>query len=208
MYRYQIVDTPFGFAAFAFGVDPFRLVEVILPKTDVQSLQHALDERSWQVDPRHDLANEIAALLNRYFKGQPIDIPWSVMDLSRFTPAQQSVYRTVATIPYGRTASYGQVARMANLPRAARFVGTTMAKNAYPVFIPCHRVIRSDGSIGKFGGGSELKEKMLALEGWKGKMQEKIELLSDVQTALNQLGKGEGISHLKAKDKLLKRVPK
>ncbi len=169
MYHYQIVDTSFGFAAVVFGVDPFRLVEVRLPRTDVQSLHHAFDERSWQMSPHHDLANEIASLLANYFEGQPIHIPWSVMDLSRFTPAQQEVYRAVATIPYGRTASYSQVARMANLPRAARFVGTTMAKNAYPVFIPCHRVIRSDGSVGKFGGGSELKEKMLALEGWEGK---------------------------------------
>jgi len=172
MNRYQIIDTPFGFAGLVFGVDPFRIIEVRLPITDVQSLHHDFDERSWQMDHRHDLANEIASLLVSYFNGRPIAIPWSVMDLSRFTSPQQTVYRVVATIPYGRTASYGQVARMANLPRAARFVGTTMAKNAYPVFIPCHRVIRSDGSVGKFGGGTELKEKMLALEGWEGKMQE------------------------------------
>jgi methylated-DNA-[protein]-cysteine S-methyltransferase len=86
------------------------------------------------------------------------------MDLSRFTTAQQAVYRTVATIPYGQTASYGQVARMAGVPNAARFVGTTMANNPYPVFIPCHRVIRSDGTPGLFGGGEPLKARMLALE--------------------------------------------
>lgn len=86
------------------------------------------------------------------------------MDLSPYTSAQQTVYRTVAKIPYGQTASYGDVARMAGLPRAARFVGTTMANNRYPVFIPCHRVIKSDGSAGGFGGGSALKERMLALE--------------------------------------------
>ncbi len=88
------------------------------------------------------------------------------MDISRFTPSQRAVYRAVATIPYGETASYGHVARMANLPSAARFVGTTMANNPYSVLIPCHRVIRKDGSIGGFGGGADLKEKMLALEGW------------------------------------------
>jgi methylated-DNA-[protein]-cysteine S-methyltransferase len=53
---------------------------------------------------------------------------------------------------------------MAGMPRAARFVGNTMANNRYPVFIPCHRVIKSDGSPGGFGGGTALKEKMLALE--------------------------------------------
>jgi O6-methylguanine-DNA--protein-cysteine methyltransferase len=53
--------------------------------------------------------------LVRYFNGERVDIPWPVMDISRFTPSQQAVYRTVAGIPYGQTASYGQVARMAGL---------------------------------------------------------------------------------------------
>ena len=112
-------------------------------------------------------ATAMADLLVRYFDGRRIDVPWPVMDLSRFTASQQAVYRQVAAIPYGHTASYGQVAVMAGLPRAARFVGTTMAHNPYPVFIPCHRVIKHDGAIGGFGGGlhaTDLKRRMLALE--------------------------------------------
>ena len=110
------------------------------------------------------LEKRFANRLVRYFKGERIQTPWPVMDLSPFTAAQQTVYRNVTTIPYGQTASYGQIARMAGLPRAARFVGTTMANNRYPVLIPCHRVIKSDGSPGGFGGGTTLKERMLALE--------------------------------------------
>jgi len=164
MNHYQIVETAFGYGAVAFSVEPFRLFEIKLPQADIHSLCQPYDEQFWQIDNHHPEASAIAATLVRYFDGEPIDIPWPVMDLSRFTPSQQVVYRTVANIPYGETASYGQVARLAGLPRAARFVGTTMAKNAYPVFIPCHRVIKSDGSPGLFGGGEPLKARMLALE--------------------------------------------
>ncbi len=164
MNRYQIAATAFGYAAVAFSVEPFRLLEIKLPQADMHALCQPFDERYWQIDNHHPKVSAIAATLVRYFEGQRIDTPWPVMDLSRFTPAQQAVYRTVAKIPYGETASYGQVARMAGLPRAARFVGTTMANNPYPVFIPCHRVIRSDGSAGRFGGGEPLKARMLALE--------------------------------------------
>jgi len=164
MNRYQIVETAFGYAALAFAVDPFRLVEVRLPQPDLDALCRPFDERRWQIDNGHAEASCMASGLAAYFDGGRVEIPWSAMDFSGFTATQQAVYRTVAGIPYGNTASYGQVAWMAGLPRAARFVGTTMANNRYPVFIPCHRVIRSDGSPGLFGGSEALKIRMLALE--------------------------------------------
>jgi methylated-DNA-[protein]-cysteine S-methyltransferase len=168
MNRYHIIDTAFGTAAVAFADAPFRLLEVKLPADDMDALCQSFEERRWRLDNHHPGAAAIAASLARYFDGQPVDCPWPVMDLSSYTSSQQAVYRVVADIPYGRTASYGQVAKMAGLPRAARFVGTTMANNPYPVFIPCHRVIKSDGSIGGFGGrtgdGTDLKRRMLALE--------------------------------------------
>lgn len=168
---YQIVKTSFGHAAVAFCDPPFGLLEVRLPTRSLDDLCQPFDQRGWQIDHHHPEAEAIAKRLVRYFDGKRIDIPWPVMDLSRFTASQQAVYRAVVSIPYGHTASYGQVARMAGLPRAARFVGTTMAKNPYPVLIPCHRVIKSDGSLGGFGGGlhaTDLKRRMLALENQPG----------------------------------------
>jgi methylated-DNA-[protein]-cysteine S-methyltransferase len=164
MNRYRIVETSFGYCAVAFTAEPFRLVAIKLPVSDLDALCQSFDDACWRIDNNHSGASVIAAALARYFEGERIDIPWPVMDLSRFTPSQQAVYRAVANISYGATASYSQVARMAGLPRAARFVGNTMANNPYPVFIPCHRVIRSDGTPGGFGGGEPLKAKMLALE--------------------------------------------
>ena len=167
MNYYRMIETAFGYAAVAFCKEPFGLIAVRLPTDNLDALCQPFEERGWQVDNGHPDTAAIADRLVHYFDGRPIDIPWPVMDLSRFTPSQQAVYRTVAGIPYGHTASYGQVANLAGLPRAARFVGTTMAKNPYPVFIPCHRVIKSDGAIGGFGGGRldiDLKRRMLALE--------------------------------------------
>ena len=164
MSRYSVYETDFGYGSIVFSVEPFCLEGVSLPVADIKSICHSMEENSHVLHSRQPDAVRILELLTAYFRGERIHIPWKVMDLSRYTLSQQHVYGAVARIPYGETASYGQVARTANLPRAARFVGTTMARNPYPVLIPCHRVIRSDGSIGAFGGGRELKKSMLSLE--------------------------------------------
>ena len=70
---------------------------------------------------------------------------------------QCAVWRTVSCIPPGETRSYQAVAEAAGYPRASRAVGTAMAKNPIPLFVPCHRVIRADGDVGHFGGGRKLK---------------------------------------------------
>ena len=65
---------------------------------------------------------------------------------------------------YGQTASYGAVARLAGNPKAVRAVGTACATNPLPVVVPCHRVVRSDGSMGRYLGGIEAKRTLLTLE--------------------------------------------
>jgi methylated-DNA-[protein]-cysteine S-methyltransferase len=84
------------------------------------------------------------------------------------TTFAQNVYAIVSRIPRGLVMTYGEVARAAGKPRAARAVGTLMAKNPYPkTEVPCHRVVRSDGVIGNYSGpgGRQQKEKLLRLEG-------------------------------------------
>lgn len=84
------------------------------------------------------------------------------------TTFQKKVYEVVSRIPQGRVLTYGDVARKAGSPGAARAVGTLMAQNPYPkTKVPCHRVVRSDGHIGKYSGrdGQKGKEKLLRSEG-------------------------------------------
>ena len=68
-------------------------------------------------------------------------------------------------IPRGQTRTYGELARMAGSPGAARAVGQAMARNPWPIIVPCHRVLGSDGALTGFGGGVDMKRRMLQMEG-------------------------------------------
>jgi methylated-DNA-[protein]-cysteine S-methyltransferase len=103
-------------------------------------------------------------LIIEYFKGRPLDPPWDIMDMEQFTLLQKAVLFKTVGIPYGHLRSYRDIAKAIDHPGAYRFVGTTLANNPYPILIPCHRVIRSNGKIGEFGGGAALKKQLIELE--------------------------------------------
>jgi len=91
------------------------------------------------------------------------------IELQALSPFEKSVLREVRKIPFGKTASYKDIAKRTGKPLASRAVGRVLAKNPIPLVIACHRVIRSDGKPGGFSaaGGTPLKKKMLELEGIK-----------------------------------------
>lgn len=90
-------------------------------------------------------------------------------DLSAATPFHRKVLAALARVPYGRTVTYGQLAARAGRPRAARAVGQAMANNPVPLIFPCHRVVAAGGGLGGFGGGLDLKRRLLALEAIRGR---------------------------------------
>lgn len=81
------------------------------------------------------------------------------------TPFERRVWCETKVIPFGETISYGELAHRVGNPKASRAVGSVLGKNPIAIIVPCHRVIRSDGGMGGFGGGIELKRKFLKLEG-------------------------------------------
>ncbi len=81
------------------------------------------------------------------------------------TPFQLAVWRELSAIPYGETASYGEIARRLGLENGARAVGVANGANPLPIVVPCHRVIGADGTLTGFGGGLHIKRSLLALEG-------------------------------------------
>ncbi|MCB1280978.1 MAG: methylated-DNA--[protein]-cysteine S-methyltransferase [Salinibacterium sp.] len=101
--------------------------------------------------------------LDEYFAGRrtAFDLP---LDLSLSTGFRRTVLGHLREIGYGSTESYAQVAEAAGSPRAVRAVGSACATNPLPVIVPCHRVLRSDGSLGGYLGGLEAKRALLALE--------------------------------------------
>ncbi len=160
----HVFKTRFGTAGILYRPKPFHLAEVLLPCKNLHALEKKAGFSLQSKAVAHKEAIRLGNTIERYFAGESFFIPWEILDLDQFTLLQKKVYETVAGIPWGGTMSYGKVAEFSGCPNAARFVGTTMAKNPYPVLIPCHRVVRSNGSPGQFGGGPELKKQMLALE--------------------------------------------
>ncbi len=90
------------------------------------------------------------------------DVP---IDFSSRSTFHQQVLRATARIPCGEVRTYGELAEVVGRPKAARAVGTAMARNPVPLLVPCHRVVPSSGGVGNYGFGSELKAKLLANEG-------------------------------------------
>lgn len=106
---------------------------------------------------------EVKRQLLDYFAGrrQVFDLPLTLHG----TDFQKQVWNRLRAIPFGRTTTYGELAREIGAPRASRAVGAANGANPLPVIIPCHRVIGADGSLTGFGGGIETKRHLLRLEG-------------------------------------------
>ena len=86
-----------------------------------------------------------------------------LLDVCGYTPMEIAVYRELLETGMGATISYLRLAEKAGIPRGARFVGNAMAKNRFPIIIPCHRVIKSDSSLGNYSGGVAMKKYLLSL---------------------------------------------
>lgn len=109
--------------------------------------------------------NKIKKWLDGYFKGAKKPFPWELIHLTTGTKFEQKVWKELWKIPYGKTVSYQDIAKRVGSPKAVRAVGQANKKNPFPIVIPCHRVIASDGNLGGYAYGVEMKKKLLRLEG-------------------------------------------
>ena len=106
---------------------------------------------------------DLTERLKVYFSGHRTTFS-DELDLSRATNFQREVWEITRRIPYGETRSYTWVAEQIKKPRAVRAVGQALSKNPLPIIVPCHRVVTSDGKLGGFSGGVEMKRCLLSLE--------------------------------------------
>lgn len=133
-----------------------------------------LDELASSISPRILAAprrvDPARRELVEYFDGErrgfTVAVDWQ---LSR--GFRREVLEELVAVPYGMTTTYAELAAEAGRPRAARAAGSAMATNPIPIIVPCHRVLRSDGSLGGYAGGLDVKRTLLALEGASGTMR-------------------------------------
>lgn len=141
------------------------LVEVLYPTArDKQDLLAEVASR-YPICGESELTRKAASLLEQYFKGEKVTMLLQV-DLTGYSEFQEKVYRAVMAIPYGEVRSYEAIAVGVGHPRAARGVGTAMARNLLPIVIPCHRVVGARGKLGGYSapGGIETKKRLLVME--------------------------------------------
>lgn len=160
---YRHLETPVGELLLA--ATKQGLVRVAYEREGLDDVLGQLAER---VSPRilHSPArlDEAARELDDYFTGKrkSFELP---LDLRLASGFRRRVLDGLQTLHYGQTASYSDVARVVGSPKAVRAVGTACATNPLPIVVPCHRVVRSDGALGSYLGGPEIKRALLTLEG-------------------------------------------
>jgi methylated-DNA-[protein]-cysteine S-methyltransferase len=159
-----LVETAIGWVGLAWSAR--GLVGTTLPKATEAEAASRLpvdSEQDPEVVAGLDVA-ELASKMRRYFEGEAVAFE-EPLDPSIGTEFQRQVWAITRAIPRGQTRTYGQVARLAGRPvGAARAVGQAMARNPWPVVVPCHRVVGHDGRLTGFGGGTTMKQEMLNME--------------------------------------------
>ena len=140
------------------------LVGITLPQPTESEARQQLPQPRGDSPPSGLDVAAFTDKLRRYFAGEDVafDEP---LDSRMGTAFQKRVWRLTRAIPRGETRSYGELAREAGSPGAARAVGQAMARNPWPVVVPCHRVVGHAGGLTGFGGGLDMKERMLRMEG-------------------------------------------
>lgn len=163
---YRVVDSPVG-ALLVVGGER----GVLRVAFEVQDHNAVLADVARRVSPRvlqgGARLDPVLRELDEYFAGtrHRFDVP---VDLRLATGFRRDVVAALPDVPYGRTATYAQVAAATGRPRAVRAVGTACARNPVPLLLPCHRVVRSDGTPGQYAGGAPAKRVLLDLEAPRG----------------------------------------
>ena len=153
--RLLVAATPRGLVRLAYEYEPHDLV--------LEELAESISPRVLEVPDRLD---EVRRELEEYFEGGrdrfDVAVDWTLVTEG----FPRRVLQATARVPFGRVTTYGDVARRAGSPRAARAAGNALGSNPIPIVVPCHRVIRSGGELGGYGGGGpERKAFLLRLEG-------------------------------------------
>lgn len=130
--------------------------------TRLGRLGEGLGSDDWVSVERSSAIKEAAQQLDAYWTGELFDFDLPLA--ARGTPFQQKVWAALRTIPYGETASYGDIARKIGAPTACRAVGAANGRNPIAIVVPCHRVIGANGTLTGYAGGLDMKRQLLAHE--------------------------------------------
>ena len=159
--NYTIFNTDMGWVGMLASAK--GLLGITLPQRSGQEACQLLGDSVNRAACSLRLFDDLMERLKAYFSGQRTTFPDKLV-LSPATHFQREVWEKTRLIPYGETRSYTWVAEQIKKPRAMRAVGQALGKNPLPIIVPCHRVVASNGKLGGFGGGVEMKRHLLSRE--------------------------------------------
>lgn len=164
VYQYDIFRTHWGF--FGLVGSEKGLLRTCLPVAHKEVVQSRMLSDLPQVQHSKKAFSALKKRIQDYYKGKVVNFSDVVACLDDLSDFQRDVLLRLQMIKYGRTVTYGELAEIAGSPGAGRAIGSIMAANPLPLIIPCHRVIKADGSAGQFSasGGTETKIRMLEME--------------------------------------------
>jgi methylated-DNA-[protein]-cysteine S-methyltransferase len=163
-FYHHLFETAFGYVGVVFTGDRGGLKRIFLPMDTRQAAEVLVRPLSTAAPSLPEPIEILCQGVRDYFAAEAVDFDWGLLDLRPLSRLERGVLRAVFGVGYGQTQTYGNIAEQIGRPKAYRFVGTTLANNPFPVVVPCHRIIRADGTLGGFGGGISLKKRMLDIE--------------------------------------------
>jgi len=173
-YKDKTINTCFKIIRSAFGeigvvldesVTGIKVVRIVLPKSSKTTDMIIRSFFPYSVKGNSPYIASLCKDIDAFLGGKPISFALNIIDLSKLNDFQKKVILLESKIPRGQISTYGRLASKLGYPRAARAVGQALAKNPFPIIIPCHRTIRSDNSLGGYAGGISMKRKLLEFEG-------------------------------------------
>jgi len=162
-----IKQTPFGSVGIVWSLilECPKITRVILSKPDLPAEAHLSAYYPGLAAGSCAEIDKVTSKIRAILEREVVEIPIDTIDLNHCPPFQQYALRAIRKIPRGTVSTYQLIALKLDKPGAARAVGNAMAHNPFPIIIPCHRTIRTDGTLGGYQGGITMKRRLLEMEG-------------------------------------------
>lgn len=141
------------------------IMHILLPPKDIPIIKTINKNYPGASEQSHEKLKKLCLQIQNFLEGSPVNFSLKFIDMTQCYDFQKKVLLETLQIPRGKVICYGRLADRILAPGAARAVGSALARNPFPLIIPCHRVIKSTGYLGNFGGGPEMKKFLLQMEG-------------------------------------------
>ncbi len=162
---YTLLNTRIGKIALLWKREgrEIKIFEIILPPRSLASIKRGYPGI---LPGNNKTIKKISEDIGSYLRGKEVRFNLKNLKLGRLGRFQKRVLMLTYRIPRGKVKTYGEIAKMLKKPKGARAVGQALANNPFPIIIPCHRVIKKDGSLGSFKGKRALKKRLLKADGY------------------------------------------